>query len=94
MVGAPSVFRGFPTLAECVSDGRLWACLMAMTGQTSWPPPGTELAACGQFFMAANSHGPRRTTEGLRARCPGPGERLSDRATGCGLGKEKRRSGE
>lgn len=27
---------------------------MAVTGQTSWPPPGTELAACGQFFMAAN----------------------------------------
>lgn len=25
-----------------------------MTGQTSWPPPCTELAACGQFFMAAN----------------------------------------
>jgi hypothetical protein len=28
---------------------------MAVTGQTSWPPPCTELAACGQFFMAANT---------------------------------------
>jgi hypothetical protein len=55
MVAAPSGFGGFPTLTECVSVGRLWSSLMFVTGQTSWPPPCTELAACGQFFMAADS---------------------------------------
>jgi hypothetical protein len=57
MVAAPSGLGGFRPSSECVSSGRLWASLMAVARQTSWPPPGTELAACGQFFMAANIYG-------------------------------------
>jgi hypothetical protein len=62
MVAAPSdsgvsdphrVCFGWPSAG--IFDGRV-------TGQTSWPPPCTDLAACGQFFMAANRPGTTPTS--------------------------------
>jgi hypothetical protein len=60
MVAAPGDFAGFPALTECfgwpsvgISDVRNRANLVAATG--------TELAACGQILMAANTPDPVST---------------------------------